>query len=138
MSGRGPYVTPGPYSWRFPAPSVAPASRLLGPAGGPTRPAPGRTRRLDPGAVVGAPARPAPARAGKVQTQRRVGRAPRRAAPGRARVVDVARGRADERVRGQGLVGLRHVAGADGLDRGVDVECREAPVHHPRRVDQDP
>src|SRR5215208_4910387 len=108
------------------APSVArcpPA--LLGPARGPARPAPARARGLDAGGVVGAPARAAPRGAAPVGALRARRVAPGRAAPARAPVVDLARGRADQRVRGEALVGHRDVARLDALEGAVGVEPGE-------------
>src|SRR5215208_3415062 len=102
------------------APSVArcpPA--LLGPARGPARPAPARARGLDAGGVVGAPARAAPRGAAPVRALRAGGVAPGGAAPARARVVDLARRGADQRVRGEAQVGHGEIARLVALQRAV-------------------
>src|SRR5829696_8702228 len=112
MRQRGPYE----------APAVARCPpRLLGPAGGPARPAPARPRGRHAGGVVGAPARAAP----------------RGAAPARARVVDLARGRTDERVLSEALVGHREVAVLGALEGAGGVQPREAARQRARRVDQE-
>src|SRR5215210_5244164 len=89
---------------------------LLGPAGGPARPAPARARDLHAVAVRRAPARAAPARPRPIGGLLAVGGAPARAAPARPGVVDLAGGGVDQVVRRQSLVGERDGARAGLLD----------------------